>query len=335
MELVTPEPQQTLQANAALNDNAVIFAAMRQAVDAALAANEIMTRTHYRYIKAIERTERDNVNLTDAVALRHYANGLPNTSKAQLKAVLKRGSAEIEFLAKSRANATNYTHMMAIVANIQALHASIVVKSRPSLQKGHRMTRAQVEVFGRLLPPDDTVRGRRDRVLIGLMLVAGLRVAEATEITFDHITVVPSGAAALKVNGKGGKQRQVTIKRSLAVAIEAWGRDVQHKGRLARAIMRNGTISDKISPTSVRKLMRKYGVGIANKLGVTSAERKQLSALTPHDLRRTFAWFAYDKTKDIEGVSKLLGHSSATVTRRYIGLDAPEDTAYSDAVPFL
>ena len=185
------------------------------------------------------------------------------------------------------------------------------------------------------MPPADTIRGRRDRVLIGLMLVAGLRVAEATEITFDQITVVPSGAAALQVEGKGGQQRQVTIKESLAIAIEAWGRDVRHEGNIARAIMRNGTVAEEISPNSVRKIVKRYGEQVADMLGATSAERKQLSSLAPHDLRRTFAWFAYDKTKDIEGVSKLLEHSSATVTRRYIGLDTPEDTAYSDAVPFL
>ena len=64
--------------------------------------------------------------MADAVELRDYANGLSDTSKAQLKAVLKRGSAEIEFLATSRVNAANCTHMMAVVANIQALHTSLL-----------------------------------------------------------------------------------------------------------------------------------------------------------------------------------------------------------------
>lgn len=39
------------------------------------------------------------------------------------------------------------------------------------------------------------------------------------------------------------------------------------------------------------------------------------------DLRRTGATWAYQATKDIVGISKLLGHSDLTTTQRYLGID--------------
>ncbi len=39
------------------------------------------------------------------------------------------------------------------------------------------------------------------------------------------------------------------------------------------------------------------------------------------DLRRTGATWAYQATKDIVGISKMLGHTDLTTTQRYLGID--------------
>jgi len=53
---------------------------------------------------------------------------------------------------------------------------------------------------------------------------------------------------------------------------------------------------------------------------------------TPRDLRRTGATWAYQKTKDIEGIKRMLGHTDLSTTQRYLGTDATNYTAITQAV---
>lgn len=46
--------------------------------------------------------------------------------------------------------------------------------------------------------------------------------------------------------------------------------------------------------------------------------------ISTHSFRKFFATRIYNKTKDIELVSRLLNHSSAAITKRYIGIDEEE-----------
>jgi integrase len=43
-----------------------------------------------------------------------------------------------------------------------------------------------------------------------------------------------------------------------------------------------------------------------------------------HTLRKTFGYFFYKRTKDLEALMKILNHSSQRVTRIYIGVEADE-----------
>jgi len=44
-------------------------------------------------------------------------------------------------------------------------------------------------------------------------------------------------------------------------------------------------------------------------------------SVSPHSLRKSFAFHLYQKTKDVVLVMKLLNHSSPSVTLRYIGIE--------------
>jgi len=53
---------------------------------------------------------------------------------------------------------------------------------------------------------------------------------------------------------------------------------------------------------------------------------------SPKDLRRTGATWAYRKTKDLVGISKMLGHKRITTTIRYLNIDEADKTAIAFAV---
>lgn len=50
------------------------------------------------------------------------------------------------------------------------------------------------------------------------------------------------------------------------------------------------------------------------------AENVGLEHIGTHSMRKTFGYHYYDKTKDIEVLKEILGHSNHRVTERYIGI---------------
>ena len=104
---------------------------------------------------------------------------------------------------------------------------------------------------------------------------------------------------------------------------------------MVRAVSRHGQVGTGLSGEALRLRVNHFGSQICDVLKLSHSRCVELTRLKPHDLRRTFAALAYKQTKDLESISKILGHSSSGVTRIYIGLDIPVTSAFGDAVPFL
>lgn len=132
----------------------------------------------------------------------------------------------------------------------------------------------------------------RERLMLDLGANHGLRAGEMSRVGSSDLE--PGGS--LIVHGKGAKDRRVPIKSpELARAIRA------ADGWLFPNDQRGGHIT----PNHVSHL---------------------LSALFPdgwtgHQLRHRFATVTFKITRDIEAVSRLLGHESSEVTRRYVAID--------------
>ena len=52
-----------------------------------------------------------------------------------------------------------------------------------------------------------------------------------------------------------------------------------------------------------------------------AADKCQINGVGSHTMRKTFAYHYYQKTNDIAGLMKMLGHSKEEITLRYIGLE--------------
>lgn len=140
-------------------------------------------------------------------------------------------------------------------------------------------------------------RDERQRALIGLCGMVGLRCSEALSVT-------PSGidAAAMTVTvlGKGDKQRTVPLSE------EAWA-----------------TIAPAVATAVVTS--RAYVVGYKDRFArqaITNAGvRAGLSRpVKSHDLRATLATAMYDHSLDLRAVQEHLGHSSSKTTEGYTGV---------------
>ncbi len=169
---------------------------------------------------------------------------------------------------------------------------------------------------------------RRDRAILELLYAAGLRVGELVGLDWRAIDL---SGRALRVVGKGNKERMVPFGRPAADALRAWlevWETVRGAAREARGgdgeepvflNLRGGRLTDR----SVRRILDRY-VG----------EAAIAAGVHPHTLRHTFATHLLENGADLRAIQELLGHSSLSTTQKYTHLEIDRLLAvYRDAHP--
>jgi integrase/recombinase XerD len=149
----------------------------------------------------------------------------------------------------------------------------------------------------------------RDRALLELVYSTGARISEAVGLDVDDLDLTPH-RAAVRLLGKGRKERVVPVGSFAAQAVEAYlvrGRPpLAASGRGNAAIFLN-TRGARLSRQSAWAVLR------------TAAERAGLDTahVSPHTLRHSFATHLLAGGADVRVVQELLGHASVTTTQIY------------------
>ena len=175
--------------------------------------------------------------------------------------------------------------------------------------------------------------GARERALLGVMLGAGLRVAEAAALSVCDIIEDQDGDVSLfVVLGKGMKDRVVPIRPEVDALLRVYlvesGRHLGDEGRLFLAYDR-GARKRRTAGVTTRTLCRLI-TELAQRAGI-SAKR-----VTPHSLRHTYALRCLRAGGNVVAVAKLLGHSSISTTQLYVDHLATSELRSSvAALPFL
>lgn len=279
--------------------------------------------TKAKYKREIQSLILAGVNPMDYQALQLYADGLKSSRKAFLKSALRLLSLGYEMDMKASATAANVANIQAGIMRLEAMRAAVIVPTHKG-QKAHTwLSPAEVKKITALC--DTSLTGKRDWIVLGLLLGAGLRREELAALTFDAMQSQPSSKGAryvLNVTGKGAKDRIIPISDTLATRLLEW-KEITGGGLIARAMVRKSktNLGGSMSAVAIFQLVNKYG----RKIGKPG--------LAPHDLRRTYAQLGYAAGVPITQVSKLLGHSSVTTTQRYLNLDLDIETTASDFIP--
>ncbi len=171
-------------------------------------------------------------------------------------------------------------------------------------------THLSLDDVDRLLavPHGDTLRGLRDRAIFELLYSSGLRVSELTGLDWTHLD---GESGAVRVLGKGRKERIVPVGRPALQALESYRTACLHAGLDARrgAVFRNAR-GGRLTSRSVDRLMGPY----------VAASGSPAKA-TPHALRHTFATHMLGAGADLRAIQELLGHASLSTTQRYTHVD--------------
>ena len=150
----------------------------------------------------------------------------------------------------------------------------------------------------------DNWEGHTARLALEILYNCGLRQAELLSLQQNHVDM---SNAALKVLGKGNKERIIPISSSLIKSIRNY------------ISLKNSTFPDVNTSTL---LLNKKGKTIGASY-LYSVVKKYLSLVTtiqkrsPHVLRHSFATHLTNNGADINAVKELLGHSSLAATQVY------------------
>jgi integrase/recombinase XerC len=148
----------------------------------------------------------------------------------------------------------------------------------------------------------------RDAALFTLLYGCGLRISEALSL---DVRDAPRGGtdAALRVRGKGNKERVVPVLPAVREAIEAWLR--QHPDLRPDQPLFLGARGGRLDPGVAQRCLREF---------------RRLNGLpehaTPHALRHSFATHLLGGGADLRAIQELLGHASLSTTQRYTAVDA-------------
>ncbi|MFB3738310.1 MAG: site-specific tyrosine recombinase XerD [Candidatus Velamenicoccus archaeovorus] len=154
-------------------------------------------------------------------------------------------------------------------------------------------------------PSEGSPAGLRDRAVLETMYGAGLRVSELTGLDVDDVDLE---MGAVRVLGKGGKEREVPLGSYARDAVGAYltrARPVLATSRSRAALFLNRR-GGRLTRQSCGRLVAEH----ARRAGI----RRRV---TPHMLRHSFATHLLEGGADVRVVQELLGHASVATTQVY------------------
>lgn len=150
-------------------------------------------------------------------------------------------------------------------------------------------------------PPPDERQGPRDRAILLVLIMSGLRVSELVGL---DLSAVDRQTGTLRVFGKGRKERLIPLSSSARGVIEGWlAIRPTRPGESALFTTAKGVrMTARMVQYLVRKAVRRAGLD---------------PRISPHKLRHTFATHLYAQGTELRDIQELLGHANLTSTSIY------------------
>jgi integrase/recombinase XerD len=195
--------------------------------------------------------------------------------------------------------------MNAIKIALKSFFRSLTLKEDPA--KKLRIKRVRIErdyltqdEVRRLI---DGIQGIRDRTLIAVLCLLGLRREEVARVTVGEVR-----GPSLRILGKGGVERDVPIN---TVAREHLDRFLRWKEKQGESVEPGAPLfvsrkGNRLSANAIYNLVRKWTREILGK------------ELYPHAMRHSFASGLVAKNVHLATIQRLMGHSSISMTEVYL-----------------
>jgi integrase/recombinase XerD len=164
------------------------------------------------------------------------------------------------------------------------------------------------------VPDPHTRFGIRDRAMLDVCFVAGLRVSELVGLRVDDVSFEPQ--PFVRIIGKGRRERVLPLWKRTGSNLRAW---LAIRGEAAVPELFLNARGGPMTRTGFEYVLRQR-VGPA-RLSYPSLRAKHVS---PHTLRHGCAMLILKTTHDIRKVALWLGHSSVQTSELYLRADPTE-----------
>lgn len=224
---------------------------------------------------------------------KHLANSSVNQRLAALKSYLRYVSdGDIE--------------LMQIYLSVQRVPLLKLSRlQRPVLEK---------DILSLLLDkPEDTKKGRRDRMLLILLFDTAVRASELQAIKICDVSL-ETGQASIIIHGKGKKERSVVLNQKTVAHLKQYILRYHGPSPDPNMPLFYTVIHEEInhmSERNIERIVKKYA-------DMVRIDRPDIpKSVYPHMLRRSRASGMYRDGVPIEMVAAILGHSSSETTKIY------------------
>jgi integrase/recombinase XerC len=144
----------------------------------------------------------------------------------------------------------------------------------------------------------DTFEGERDKLIIDVFYMTGMRLSELLGIKKEDIDFSKS---SIKVLGKRNKERIIPLSINLLDQLKKFSEKHKINSYFFVNFERN-----KLTSKNIYNIVNKY-------LGMVSSLEKR----SPHILRHTFATHMLNNGADINAIKEILGHANLSATQVY------------------
>lgn len=160
-----------------------------------------------------------------------------------------------------------------------------------------------------IAPENRTWRDKRDRAILALLAMTGIRLQELTSLNLDALNLHPpltpdAPTRSIRVLGKGAKERLIPLNSTAVQALQAY---LEMRPPTENPALLLNKFKQRLFPRTIDKILKKYAL----KAGITRAK------ISPHKLRHTFATLLHLSNVDILEIQPLLGHSNISSTAIY------------------
>lgn len=161
--------------------------------------------------------------------------------------------------------------------------------------------------------PENTLKGRRDRMLLILLFDTAIRVSELKSIKLNDI-LLDVKSPSIMIHGKGRKERSVVITKKTAQHLEQYIHHYHKKDSIPDTPLFYTVIHGQvhsISERNIERIVKKYA-------DLVRKEHADIpDTVYPHMIRRSRATGLYQDGVPIEMIATILGHSNAETTRHH------------------
>jgi len=203
----------------------------------------------------------------------------------------------------------------------------------PKLEKKlpHYLTEKEVEKLFDMAEKDDSVVGVRNKIMLYLLYVSGMRISEMVHL---KVSQVQFDSGFINVTGKGGKGRVIPLPKPMLKKLEAYVEQVlpkligpskvskvskvskKNKNKVSR--QRNSYLFPVIYAGKIKHISRQAFWAILKDIWRKTGSKKTIS---PHQLRHSLATHMLRKGVDLRSLQMLLGHENLSTVQIYTHLD--------------